>query len=119
MASVKEIARYVAKQAGVPLSAIYGPTRGAQEVSDARLVVYLISREHTGLSSYRIGLDLNREQSSVNKGIDNLKARLKPGSRLSDLISLSRLEFGIEDPFAEQRAVPPDDLLLRLVECAS
>ncbi|MEM7212332.1 MAG: helix-turn-helix domain-containing protein [Pseudomonadota bacterium] len=119
MASVKEIAEYVAKVASVPMDAIYAPARGRQDVSDARLVIYLIAREHTGHSAYRIGLVLNREQSSVNKGIDNLRARLKTGSPLSDLISLARVEFGIEDSLAEQRAAPPDDLLLRLAGCAA
>ncbi|MBJ2153806.1 chromosomal replication initiator DnaA [Paracoccus sp. IB05] len=72
-ATVREIARQVAKEAGVKPAVIFGPGRKQKDFSLRALVCY-IARRH-GMSYPRIGMALGRDHSTIRSAVINEQRR--------------------------------------------
>ncbi|WP_283176806.1 helix-turn-helix domain-containing protein [Gemmobacter sp. 24YEA27] len=71
--TVREIARQVAKEAGVKPAVIFGPSRKQKDFRLRALVCY-IARRH-GMSYPRIGMALGRDHSTIRSAVVNEQRR--------------------------------------------
>lgn len=119
MKSMSKIVNAVSRHTGVETLHFYTRGKRSQAIGDARALAFLIAVKYCKYSAAQVGRELKKHHTTVLTAVVRIQGLMSEREYLSDQLSLSLMSLGIIDNEPFERRIPPDDLLLRLQECAA